>query len=278
MNSIFQAGLLEGRHAVITGAGSGINKRIAERFAMQGARVSIIGRTLEKCIAAAADITALGGQATGFAADVRDATALSTSFARAHDHFGTVDICVAGAAGNFVAEAAKMSANGFRTVIDIDLIGTFNTFSAALPLLRAGRSTLLAMSAVQSSLPTAAQAHVCAAKAGVDMLVRTLSIEWADRGVRCIAIAPGPVAETEGMKRLAPDGDVSWERLLAGIPLRRAARRDEIADLALFLCSGAADYINGTIISIDGGQSNLGSLPFGNMLLDSCHRAGDPTK
>ncbi|CAL8475614.1 protein of unknown function (plasmid) [Caballeronia sp. S22] len=141
-----------------------------------------------------------------------------------------------------------MSANGFRTVIDIDLVGTFNTFRAALDVLREGRANLLAISAVQSILPMAAQAHVCAAKAGIDMLVRTLSIEWASRGIRCNAIAPGPVADTEGMKRLAPDGDSSWERLLAGIPMRRAAERDEIADLALFLCSGAASYINGAII------------------------------
>lgn len=101
------------------------------------------------------------------------------------------------------------------------------------------------------------------------MLVCTLSIEWAQRGVRCNAIAPGPVADTEGMRRLAPEGDASWARVLAGIPMARAADADEIADLALFLCSGAACYIHGTVIAIDGGQSNLGSLPFGEALLES---------
>jgi NAD(P)-dependent dehydrogenase (short-subunit alcohol dehydrogenase family) len=166
-----------------------------------------------------------------------------------------------------------MSANAFRTVIDIDLIGTYNTFRAALPLLRPECSNLLAISAVQSLMPTATQAHVCAAKAGIDMLVRTLSIEWAAQGIRCNAIAPGPVADTEGMNRLAPGGDASWERLLAGIPMGRAGERDEIADLALFLCSGAARYLNGTVVVIDGGQSNTGSLPFGNMLLDSLKSA-----
>jgi NAD(P)-dependent dehydrogenase (short-subunit alcohol dehydrogenase family) len=118
-------------------------------------------------------------------------------------------------------------------------------------------------------MPTAAQSHVCAAKAGIDMLVRTLSIEWGPEGIRCNAIAPGPVAGTEGMSRLAPDGESSWDRLLSGIPMGRAAEKDEVADLALFLVGGAAAYINGTVIAIDGGQSNLGSLPFGSMLLDS---------
>jgi NAD(P)-dependent dehydrogenase (short-subunit alcohol dehydrogenase family) len=273
MPTVFQPDLLKGQHAIITGAGSGINKRIAERFAAQGARISIIGRSQEKCAAAAAGILAQGGQAAGFAADVRQFDALTEAFEQAHDTFGSADICIAGAAGNFVAEAADMSSNGFRTVIDIDLVGTFNTFRAALPLLSQVGANLLAISAVQALMPMAAQAHVCAAKAGIEMLIRTLSIEWSQRGIRCNAIAPGPVAETEGMKRLAPDGESSWDRMLAGIPMRRAAHRDEIADLALFLCSGAARYINGTVVVIDGGQTNVGSLPFGNMLVDSL-RAG----
>jgi NAD(P)-dependent dehydrogenase (short-subunit alcohol dehydrogenase family) len=274
MNDIFRPGLLRGRHALLTGAGSGITRRIAERFAAHGATVSIVGRQAARCDAAAAAIGAAGGHAAGFAADVRDFDALSAAFGLARDRFGPIGICVAGAAGNFVAEAATMTSNGFRTVVDIDLVGTYNTFRAALPLLHADRADLLALSAVQSTMPTAAQAHVCAAKAGIDMLVRTLSVEWSARGIRCNAIAPGPVADTEGMDRLAPDGDTSWSRLLAGIPMGRAGERDEIADLALFLCSGAARYINGSVVAIDGGQSNLGSLPFGSMLRDSVRPQG----
>ena len=269
MADVFKGGLLHGQHALITGGGSGINRRIAERFAAQGAAVSIVGRSLERAEGAATALRAVGGQAQGFAADVRDFDALASAFSQAHAAFGPVDICIAGAAGNFVAEAANMSSNGFRTVVDIDLVGTWNTFRAVLALLREGRSNLLAVSAVQSVMPMATQAHVCAAKAGIDMLVRTLSIEWAQRGVRCNAIAPGPVADTEGMRRLAPEGDASWARVLAGIPMARAADLDEIADLALFLCSGAARYIHGTVVTIDGGQTNLGSLPFGNALLES---------
>ena len=101
------------------------------------------------------------------------------------------------------------------------------------------------------------------------MMVRKQSIQLWPLGIRLNAIAPGPVSDTEGMKRLAPGGDTSRERLLSGIPMGRAADKDEIADLAIFLCSGAASYINGTVIAIDGGQTNLGSLPFGSMLMDS---------
>lgn len=275
MKSVFQPGLLSNQHAIVTGAGSGINKRIAERFAAHGATVSIIGRNAEKCQAAAAEIRACGGRAAGFSADVRQFDVLSTAFRAACAQFGPAGICIAGAAGNFVAEAAAMSPNGFRAVVDIDLVGTFNTFRAALPILRNNGANLLAISAVQAILPTVAQAHVCAAKAGVEMLVRTLSIEWSGRGIRCNAIAPGPVADTEGMARLAPDGESSWARLLDGIPMRRAADCDEIADLALFLCSGAASYINGTVVTIDGGQSNLGSAALGSILVDSLDSSSD---
>ena len=205
--------------------------------------MSIVGRSPERAEGVATAIRAAGGQAQGLSADMRDFDALASAFSQAHAAFDPVDICIAGAAGNFVSEAANMSSNGFRTVVDIDLVGTWNTFRAALAVLRGGGSNLLAVSAFQSVMPMATQAHVCAAKAGTDMLVRTLSIEWAQRGVRCNPIAPGPVADAEGMRRLAPEGDASWERLLAGIPMARAADTDEIADLALFLCSGAARYI-----------------------------------
>lgn len=269
MESVFKNDLLSGQHAVITGAGSGINKHIAQLFASHGAKVSIIGRSIEKSDLAASKIESRGGSAIGLAADVRSYEALESAFVQAREKFGPIDICIAGAAGNFVAEAHKMSANGFRTVVETDLLGTYNTFRAAYPLLRTGGGNLLAISAVQALMPAAAQAHVCSAKAGIEMLVRTLSIEWAGQGIRCNAIAPGPVANTEGMKRLAPNGDSSWARLLSAIPMGRAAELDEIADLALFLCSGASSYINGTSIVIDGGQSNNGSYQFSSMLLDS---------
>ncbi len=272
MAGIFAPRLLEGRAVLITGGSSGINRRIAERFAAHGAKIAVVGRDGDRAAAAAAALIAAGGEAVGISADVRDMASLETACTEATDRFGPLDIVVAGAAGNFVAPALGMSSNGFRTVVDIDLVGTFNTLRAAHAHLRKPGSAVLAISAVQAQMPTAAQAHVCAAKAGVEMLMRTLAVEWASDGIRSLAIAPGPVDGTEGMRRLAPGGQDHLARMLAGIPSGRQAGLDEIADLALFLVSGAADYINGTVIHIDGGFSNLGSRDFGALLTDA-HRS-----
>jgi NAD(P)-dependent dehydrogenase (short-subunit alcohol dehydrogenase family) len=269
MKEVFNTDLLENRHAVLTGSGSGITFEVARLFATHGARVTVVGRNSEKCIEAVNKITSAGGQAFAAPADVRNSEALSGAFESAVKANGKVDICVAGAAGNFVASAESMSSNAFRSVVDIDLVGTFNTFRGAYDRRSLNGLSLIAISAVQASMPTAMQAHVCAAKAGVEMLVRSLCIEWANLGVRINAIAPGPIADTVGMEKLAPNGDLSWQRLLEGIPMNRPGIKKEIADLALFLCSGASNYINGTVITIDGGQSNLGSFPFGQMLSSS---------
>jgi NAD(P)-dependent dehydrogenase (short-subunit alcohol dehydrogenase family) len=265
----FQPHLLRDKTVFITGGGSGINRQIALTYALAGAAVTIVGRSAEKACDAAAEIKAAGGRAIGLSADVRSYDALQAAVRQAHETFGPIDIVVAGAAGNFVAPATAMSSNGFRAVIETDLVGTFNTLRAAHEFLRKQSGLVLAISAVQASMPTYAQAHVCAAKAGIDMLIRSLAVEWADDGIRCVGIAPGPVADTEGMARLAPDGQQSWNRLLQAIPSGRAASRQEVADLALYLASDSARYINGVVIPIDGGFSAVGSLEFGRMLKDS---------
>lgn len=269
LSKTFQSGLLRGKSTLVTGGGSGINRQIAATFAQAGATVAIIGRDLEKARRAALEIEQQGGRAVGLSADVRDYNALEKAVASAVDAFGPFDVVVAGAAGNFVAPATGMSSNGFRAVIETDLVGTFNTAKSVHGHMRKPSSLILAISAIQSTLPTYGQAHVCAAKAGVDMLIRSLAIEWAEAGIRCVGIAPGPVADTEGMERLAPDGKESWDRLLRSVPSGRGATKQEIADLALFVASDSGQYINGVVIPIDGGFSSVGSLEFGRMLRDS---------
>lgn len=258
MSNVFREQLLAGKVAVVTGGGSGINQGIAERYAAMGAKVCILGRTQQKLDDAVAEMAGKGGTAMGLSADVRDFAALSKAFETVHEKWGEIDLVVAGAAGNFPAPAIGMSANGFKSVIDIDLLGTFNTFRAVFDHLRKPGASCIAISATQAQTPMAMQAHVCAAKAGVDMLVRSLAIEWGPAGVRLNCVTPGPVDGTEGMKRLAPTEE-GRAKLAELLPLQRWAQRDEIADLCLFLSSDAARYMTGSIVNCDGGMSLIGS-------------------
>jgi NAD(P)-dependent dehydrogenase (short-subunit alcohol dehydrogenase family) len=257
-DSVFRDSLLSGKVAFVTGGGSGIGLRIAERLAEQGAKLALVGRTQEKLDRAAAGIRQNGGEAAGFAADVRDYAALSAALQKTRDLHGEIDILLCGAAGNFPAPALGMSANGFKAVIDIDLLGTFNTCRAAYEHLRKPGASIIAISATHAFRPIPMQAHVCAGKAGVDILIKTLAIEWGPAGVRANVVTPGPVDDTEGMRRLAPSQEIR-ARLAEAIPLRRFANKDEIASLALFLCTDAAAYITGAIFVCDGGQSLTGS-------------------
>lgn len=254
MNSAFGTRILDGKVALITGGGSGINLAIAQRLAEHGASVALIGRTQEKLDSAAKEIEAAGGRAAGFSADVRDYDALAAAIGAAREKLGQIDIVVCGAAGNFPAPALGMSANGFKAVVDIDLLGTFNTCRAAFEHLKRPGASIVNISATQAFVPMAMQAHVCAAKAGVDMVTKTLALEWGPQGVRVNSIAPGAVDDTEGMKRLAPTTKAR-EIVTKMIPLGRFADKGEIADLALFLCSESARFITGTVMVCDGGQS-----------------------
>lgn len=250
----YREALFDGKVAIVTGGGSGINQRIAERFAEQGATLVLIGRTQLKLDSVAGGIRERGGNAIGFAADVRDYDVLSSAIARAGDRFGGVDIVVCGAAGNFPAPASVMSANAFKSVVDIDLLGTFNTCRAAFEQLRRPGASIVNISAPQAVQAMRFQAHVCAAKAGVDMLTRALAVEWGSEGVRVNAIIPGAVADTEGMDRLAPVGPVR-DALERQLPLQRLASKDDIADAAVFLCSDAASYVTGAVLPCDGGMT-----------------------
>lgn len=252
--SIFRENLMEGRVALVTGGSSGIGLRIAERFAGHGARVMLLGRKQEKLDHALAGIAAAGGNAAACAADVRDYGAVQTAVGKARTTLGEIDVLVCAAAGNFPAPVLGMSANGFKAVVDIDLLGTFNACRAAYEHLRKPGASIVCISAAHAFVPVALQAHVCAAKAGVDQLTRTLALEWGPAGVRANCITPGPTEDTEGMRRLAPTAEAR-QRIIDAIPLRRYGTKDEIADLALFLCSEAASYITGAVYVCDGGHS-----------------------
>lgn len=251
---IFREDLLAGRVAFITGGGSGIGQGIADRFAQHGAKVVLAGRKQEKLDAAASAIRSAGGTVETAALDVRDYAAVETAVRRTRDTFGDIDILLCAAAGNFPAPATRMSANGFKAVIDIDLLGTFNTCRAAYEFLRKPGASILSISAAHAQVPIAYQSHVCAAKAGIELLMKTLALEWGPEGIRANCLTPGPTDDTEGMRRLAPTDEIR-RRVERSVPLRRFGTKDELADLALFLCSSAASFITGAIFHCDGGSS-----------------------
>lgn len=247
--NIFRDGLFEGKTAFVAGGTSGINLGIARRFAELGARVAVCGRNPDKARRAA---NSIGDDAIGLSADVRDYGAIRGAMEHVAAQFGPIDIVVSGAAGNFLAPALGMSANAFRTVVDIDLNGTFNVFRGCHDLLNRPGASLIAITAGQAVNAMAMQAHACAAKAGINQLIRVLALEWGP-DVRVTGISPGPIAGTEGMARLAPD-PATRAKHDARIAMKRWGEIDEIADAAVFLCSPAASYITGTIIDVDGGS------------------------
>ena len=253
--------LFKGKTVFVTGGGSGINLGVASNFATLGAHIAICGRTQDKLDGAAVGLRELnahvGGKVLPVAADVRDPAALDAAIARTQAEVGQIDVLVAGAAGNFLCPAEELSPNGFKTVIDIDLMGSFHASRAAFAQLRERRGCLIFISAPQAFVPQAYQLHVGAAKAGVDNLMRNLAVEWGKYGIRANSIVPGPILGTEGLKRLStPEVD---ERARQVVPMRQYGTVDDIGQAAVFLASPLASYITGTVLLVDGGSSLVGS-------------------
>jgi NAD(P)-dependent dehydrogenase (short-subunit alcohol dehydrogenase family) len=255
----------QGCTVFVAGGSSGINLSIAEAFARRGARVGIASRSPERVAAAVERLRSHGGRAEGWSADVRDADSIGAALAAAHEAFGPIDVLVSGAAGNFVAPALGMSSKGFRTVIDIDLVGTFNVLRSAHEFLRRPGASVINISAPQAANPTPYQAHVCAAKAGVDMLTRVLAMEWGAEGVRVNSIVPGPIGDTEGVRRLAPSPE-ALAAMAASIPLGRFGRTEDVALMALMLSSPWSSFVTGAVIPVDGGSSLAGGRDLGSAL------------
>ena len=251
MAPVFQPNLLENRVALITGGGTGICRGIALAFAKHGCDVAITSRKMEHLEPTAAELRARGVRAVAAAADVRDAAAVNDAVAAVVKELGRLDILINGAAGNFICLAENLSPNGFGTVVDIDLKGTFNVSRAALPHLKVQGGSVINISATLPYLGTMGQAHASAAKAGVDSLTRTLAVEWGPYGIRVNGIAPGPIEGTEGVRRLT--SEKSRAGALHQCPLGRLGTVDDIANASLYLASGAASYVNGVTLVVDGG-------------------------
>jgi len=250
--SIFVDGVLRDHVAFLTGGGTGITGGIARAMAEAGASVALVSRRMEHLEPAAAAINENGGKAIAVAADVRNPEEVERAVAATVEHFGKLDIVVNGAAGNFLCKPEELSPNGFGSVVDIDLKGTFNVCRAAFEQLKEHRGQILNISATLHYLGTPMQLHVSAAKAGVDALTRNLAVDWGRFGIRVNAIAPGPIEDTEGMTRLVPEP--VKDRLQKKIPLGRFGKIKDIEHAAVFLCSDAASFINGLVVVVDGGH------------------------
>jgi NAD(P)-dependent dehydrogenase (short-subunit alcohol dehydrogenase family) len=249
--------LFAGKTVFVTGGGSGINLGIARTFAGLGAKIGICGRSQERLDAAAAGLRELGAKVSATSADVRMPDQLQSAMNASRDTLGDIDVLVCGAAGNFLVKGENLSFNGFKAVVDIDLVGSFNASRIAFDQLKRTRGSILFVTAPMAMMPHAYQAHVGPAKAGVEMLMKNLALEWGPYGIRSNSIIPGFVGDTEGMRRISSTEDSG--NFVANIPLRRMGVTQEIGEAAAFLASPLASYITGTSLWVDGGQALSGS-------------------
>jgi len=267
MAAIFRPGLLDGQVALITGGGTGIGLGISQLLAELGAHVVMASRKPANLEAARADIASRGGKVTAVQLDVRDPEQVKAAVDGVAQQLGRIDVLVNNAAGNFYAPSATLSPNAWKSVVEIDLYGTFYCSQAVYPIMAAqggGRIVSTSMTLHYRGWPM--MAHATAAKAGVDALTRTLAVEWAPQRIRVNAIAPGPIPTDGVRKAFTPPADSGVPDVFAaadarmaeyakkGIPLGRWGSPRDIANMVAFLASPAGDWITGSIFVIDGGE------------------------
>ncbi|XP_022092704.1 peroxisomal 2,4-dienoyl-CoA reductase-like isoform X2 [Acanthaster planci] len=255
---VFQPDVLRNKVAFITGGGSGICFTIAEVFMRHQCQTVIASRNLQRVQVAAKKLEkATGQQCLPLQLDVRKPQDVMKGVDAALGHFGKIDILINGAAGNFLVPASGLSYNGFRTVMDIDAMGTYNTSKAVYDkYMNKHGGVIMNISATLAYRGQMFQLHAAAAKAAIDSMTRTLCNEWGPQGIRVVGIAPGPIGDTEGMRRLGGGflGKEGLDKLAQNLPLQRVGTKCDIADCAVFLASPAASYISGHTVVVDGGS------------------------
>jgi NAD(P)-dependent dehydrogenase (short-subunit alcohol dehydrogenase family) len=252
---MFTSDTLQGRVALVTGGGSGLGLEIATTYARLGASVMLVGRNEDRLASAASVIVAAGGQAAACRADVRNFDEVQRAVNATVERFGSLDILVNNAAGNFVCPTAELSPNGWRTVIDIDLNGTFYGCRAAYPALKASPfgGSIISIITMLGVTGWPRAAHAAAAKGGILALSRTLAVEWGGDGIRVNTISPGPIGDTEGVRRMYIEQG-RGEQEARKTALGRFGARTDIANAAVYLASDLAAYVTGENLIVDGGR------------------------
>jgi NAD(P)-dependent dehydrogenase (short-subunit alcohol dehydrogenase family) len=268
-NHIFQNDIFKGRNIFITGGGTGLGRSMALRFAELGAGIFLVGRRREPLGQTCGDIRAKGAQAGFMTCDVRDFAAVESALAAAETELGAIDTLVNNAAGNFMARTERLSPNAFAAVTGIVLQGTFHcTLALGRRWLAAGRPGNILNIATTYAAANCGSGFVvpsACAKAGVLAMTHSLAVEWARHRIRLNAIAPGPFPTEGAWSRLMPSREFE-QRELEQHPMKRFGKHEELANLAAFLLSDAAEYINGECVVIDGGQWLRGAGEFNDLL------------
>jgi NAD(P)-dependent dehydrogenase (short-subunit alcohol dehydrogenase family) len=265
--TMFQTDLLKGRVILITGGGTGLGRSMALRFAELGANLFLIGRREDPLRQTADEIRSRGAEAGFAGCDVRDFAAVEAAIAAAERQFGSVDTLMNNAAGNFIARTETLSPNAFSAVVGIVLQGTFNcTLALGRKWIAAGQpGTVLNIVTTYAANGSGFVVPSACAKAGVLAMTRSLAVEWARHRIRLNAIAPGPFPTEGAWSRLMPSKEYE-ERAKRYHPMGRFGRHDELANLAAYLLSPQAEYVNGECVVIDGGLWLRGAGEFNDLV------------
>ena len=252
---MFETELLKGKSIIITGGGTGLGKSMATRFAELGADLVITSRRQNVIDETAEELRQYGGQVLAVSCDVRDPDQVQHMVDETVKTFGKIDILLNNAAGNFISPTENLSSNAFKTVVDIVLNGTFHCTQAAGKVMRKNKGgVILNIVTTYSWTGSGYVVPSACAKAGVLAMTRSLAVEWAKYGIRTVAIAPGPFPTKGAWSRLAPPGLGIEKKMKERIPLKRVGEHIELANLASYLISDQAAYINGEVVTIDGGE------------------------
>ena len=261
---MFKNDLLKNKTIIITGGGTGLGKSMATRFGELGANLVLTSRRQEVLDEAARDINdKTGAEILTVSTDIRHSDQVTEMVNKAVDKFGNIDCLLNNAAGNFISPTENLSENAFRTIIDIVLIGTFNCTQAAGKAMRdSGGGVILNIVTTYAFTGSGYVVPSACAKSGVLAMTRSLAVEWAKYGIRTNAIAPGPFPTKGAWQRLVPPGLNIEKKMIERVPLKRFGEHDELANLASYLMADESGYMNGEVITIDGGEWLKGAGQF----------------